>query len=218
MARRKRKFTRTSLLKIGSLGLGLTAGAASARETEASLLQRTEATSALLLSQFVLALVMILVCALIHILLTVIIIKGYHNDRLRRWMISSTLRQVMVIALAALITFVAMALQILAWAVLYLQLGALSSLEKALYFSSVSFTSLGYGDVTLQAHYRLLGSFEALVGILMAGWSTALLVAVSQKVIAMRKDFRPLEVPQSDARQSDAIQGDSSPSEPGMPS
>jgi voltage-gated potassium channel Kch len=74
--------------------------------------------------------------------------------------------------------------------VLYLQIGALNTLEKSLYFSTVSFTTLGYGDVTLQPHYRVLGSFEALVGILMAGWSTALLVAGIQKIIAMRRDSR----------------------------
>jgi hypothetical protein len=188
MAHRKRDSTTSSLLKSGLLGFGLTAGAASAMELDASLLQKAEVTTALLLSQFALATGMILVCAVIHIMLTAIVIKGYHNKMLRRWMGRSTVNQVVIIALAALITFIAMVLEILAWAILYLRLGALNSLEKALYFSTVSFTSLGYGDVTLESHYRVLGSFEALVGILMAGWSTALLVAVSQKVIAMRKD------------------------------
>jgi hypothetical protein len=178
------------VLKTGLLGFGLTAGAASAVELEASLLEKAEVTSALLLGQFALATVMILVCAVIHIMLTAIVIKGYHNKMLRCWMGRSTVNQVVIIALAALITFVAMAMEILAWAILYLWLGALNSLEKALYFSTVSYTSLGYGDVTLESHYRVLGSFEALVGILMAGWSTALLVAVSQRVIAMRKGSR----------------------------
>lgn len=195
MAQCRRDSTFSLLLKCGLLGFALTAGAASAVAPEASLLQKAEATSALLLSQFALAMVMILVCAAIHIMLTALVIKGYHNNTLRGWMGRSTLNQVLVIALAALITFFAMAMQILLWALLYLWLGALSSLEKALYFSSVSFTTLGYGDVTLESHYRVLGSFEALVGILMAGWSTALLVAVSQRVIAMRKDSR-----QSDPR------------------
>ncbi|MFQ6538051.1 MULTISPECIES: potassium channel family protein [Aphanothece] len=172
----------------GLAGIGITMGAGSLRASENSELQEVEVTSALLLSQFGLAVVMIFICTVIHILLTTVIIAGNHNEKLRRWMARSTLRQVVVIALAALITFVAMAVEIVAWALLYLQLGALSDVEKALYFSAVSFTSLGYGDVTLQSHYRLLGSFEALVGILMAGWSAALLVAVSQKIIAMRRD------------------------------
>lgn len=182
----------------GLLGFGLTAGGAAAVQLPASALQRAAFTSVQLISQVALAILMVLVCAVIHVLLTAVIIKGYHHDALRRWMIRSTLRQVVVIAMAAGITFLAMALEILAWALLYLRVGALNSLETALYFSSVSFTSLGYGDVTLQPHFRLLGSLEALVGILMAGWSTALLVAVSQKVIAMRQHQHASEVAPQD--------------------
>lgn len=196
MTRRKLVCRSSSRVTGGLVGIGITVAAASVRASasvraaKTSQLQEAEATSALLLNQFGLAVLMIIICAVIHILLTHVIIKGYHNDALRRWMRRSTFRQVMIIALAALITFIAMAMQILAWALLYLQIGALNTMEKALYFSGVSFTTLGYGDVTLQPHYRVLGSFEALVGILMAGWSTALLVAGIQKIIAIRRDSR----------------------------
>lgn len=191
MTRRRRGSSPKPLLLGGLVGLGILAEALAMRGLQAQSLQQSEATSALLLSQFGLALVMILICTVIHILLTTVILLGYHNVKLRRWVVKSLLRQVAIIALAALITFVALVGQVLAWALLYLQLGALTDVEKALYFSTVSFTSLGYGDVTLQPHYRLLGSFEALVGILMAGWSAALLVTVTQKVIAMRRDSHP---------------------------
>lgn len=199
----KRDRLASFLLTVGLSAVGITAGTTLASPLQSTLLQKAELTSALLLGQLALAMVMVVVCAMVHVLLTALIIRAYHSDQLRRWMIRSTLRQVTVIALAALATFVAMALEILAWTLLYLRLGALSSLEKALYFSSVAFTSLGYGDVTLQAPYRILGSLEALVGILMAGWSTALLVAVSQKVIVMRKDARPPQAPRSEPSHGD---------------
>lgn len=127
MTRRKLMCRWSSRVTGGLVGMGITAAAASVRASaseraaETSQLQEAEATSALLLSQFGLAVLMIIICAVIHILLTTVIIKAYHHDELRRWMTRSTFRQVMIIALAALITFIAMAMQILAWALLYLQ-------------------------------------------------------------------------------------------------
>jgi len=74
--------------------------------------------------------------------------------------------------------------QILVWAVTYLLLvpdGELQTLEKSIYFSFVTFTSLGYGDITLSEGWRLLTGIEALNGILLVGWSTAVLFAVVQR-------------------------------------
>jgi len=52
----------------------------------------------------------------------------------------------------------------------------LNSFEEALYFSAVSFTTVGYGDVVLSAQWRILGVSEAVVGILLFGWSVGLLL------------------------------------------
>ena len=73
--------------------------------------------------------------------------------------------------------FLATIIEVWIWAVLYLWLGALQSLEKAVYFSTVTFTTLGFGDITLDEKWRLLSSFEAANGLLMFGWSTALVFA-----------------------------------------
>lgn len=60
--------------------------------------------------------------------------------------------------------------------------GGLSSLEEAMYLSFVTFTTLGYGDVTLQGPSRMLTGIEALNGVLLIGWSTALSFAVIQRL------------------------------------
>jgi len=57
----------------------------------------------------------------------------------------------------------------------------LSSCKEALYFSLVSFTTLGYGDVTLGPRWELLGPMEAMAGITVIGLTTALLFAVIQR-------------------------------------
>ena len=55
------------------------------------------------------------------------------------------------------------------------------NLPVTTYFSFVTLTTLGYGDITLSEGYRLLSGIQALNGILLVGWSTALMFAVVQK-------------------------------------
>ena len=56
--------------------------------------------------------------------------------------------------------------------------------EEAVYFSFVTFTTVGFGDVVLTPGVRLLSGIEALNGIILVGWSTALLFAVVQRTMA----------------------------------
>ena len=66
------------------------------------------------------------------------------------------------------------------WAGVYFAVGAMSDFRDALYFSLVTFTTLGYGDITLNEEWRLLAGFQAAIGIIIFGWTTALLVYVVQ--------------------------------------
>lgn len=75
-------------------------------------------------------------------------------------------------------------IEILAWALTYrfvLPVGELPDLESAFYFSAVTFTTLGYGDITLSSDWRILSGLEAIDGILLIGWTTAFLFAVLQR-------------------------------------
>ncbi len=79
-------------------------------------------------------------------------------------------------------------LEIAIWATVYLlipELDKLSTWEEAIYFSMVTFTTLGYGDLTLPPIWRIMSGFEAMNGILMFGWSTAMFYAVVQKIITL---------------------------------
>ncbi|MDA7949666.1 MAG: potassium channel family protein [Hyphomicrobiaceae bacterium] len=64
------------------------------------------------------------------------------------------------------------------WAALYMLLGEFSDLERALYFSTVTFTTLGYGDITLSPRWQMLSGLEAANGIILFGVSTAFIFAV----------------------------------------
>ncbi len=68
------------------------------------------------------------------------------------------------------------------WALAYRMLGALPDLETAVYFSLVTFTTLGFGDVILPEGWRLLAGMEAANGFLSLGLLTALLVEALRQV------------------------------------
>ena len=68
--------------------------------------------------------------------------------------------------------------EIAAWAVCYVRADAMPDLPSALYFSAVTYTTTGYGDLVLPADWRLVGAVEALTGILMCGLSTGFFFAV----------------------------------------
>jgi len=73
-------------------------------------------------------------------------------------------------------------LDVTLWATFYYVSGALASLEEALYFSTVTFTTVGYGDIVLDREWRQLATFEAVNGWIIFGWATALIVAVIQRL------------------------------------
>jgi voltage-gated potassium channel Kch len=71
-----------------------------------------------------------------------------------------------------------MFLQVSIWAAVFVATGEVEDASRAIYFSLVNFTTLGYGDITLSEERAILGAMEASSGILMLGLSTAFLFYV----------------------------------------
>ena len=72
-------------------------------------------------------------------------------------------------------------IEIAVWAAFYAWKDAMPDMQSAIYFSAVTYTTTGYGDLVLPQEWRLVGGIEALTGILMCGWSTGFFfVVVSQ--------------------------------------
>jgi hypothetical protein len=69
-------------------------------------------------------------------------------------------------------------IEISIWAAFYLWQECLPDIETALYFSGVTYATIGYGEVVLAKSWRLLGPIEGLTGILMCGLSTGFFFAV----------------------------------------
>lgn len=70
------------------------------------------------------------------------------------------------------------------FALTYLGLGAISDLESALYFSTISYSTVGYNDTHVLAQWRLLGAFESILGMLQLGWSTAFFFRMLDRIAA----------------------------------
>jgi hypothetical protein len=87
-----------------------------------------------------------------------------------------------LVSITILIIFFTTIIESIIWALGYMILGAVEKFEPAFYFSLATYTTLGYGDITLEENYRLLASFQAANGIIIFGWSTAIVIAVVQKV------------------------------------
>ena len=89
---------------------------------------------------------------------------------------------VLMIRFAAAMTLLHVA-EILIWSCFY-RWQCFSSWGSSFYFSAVSFSTVGYGDVLLPQSWRTLGPIEGLIGILMCGMSVSGLFAILTRILA----------------------------------
>ena len=135
-----------------------------------------------MLLHFAYAVVLIFGTTLIHATCTVAALGWIRSVARRHWALRNSAMRAMVLALLVFLMSMAAFLESGLWAGFYVIVGALPSIEDAVYFSLVTFTTLGYGDVTLAAEWRVLAAFEAANGIIMFGWTTAIIVAAAQRL------------------------------------
>ena len=89
------------------------------------------------------------------------------------------------IILTALVLIFLHIIEVSLWAALYVllqQWTGLTDMSDALYFSMITFTTVGYGDITLNDSARMLSGMEGMIGITVFGLTTATLFVVMQRV------------------------------------
>ena len=64
------------------------------------------------------------------------------------------------------------------FAFLYDYLGALHSFDEALYFSTISYATIGFSDAAIHQEWRMVAALEGVMGVILLGWSTAFFVRV----------------------------------------
>ena len=93
---------------------------------------------------------------------------------------------VAIVAGTMLIALIAHLIEITIWGLVFVLCGEFSQFGVAFYHSATNYTSLGYGDIIMSSSWRLLGPLETADGMLMFGVSTAMIIAVLQRLIVIR--------------------------------
>jgi hypothetical protein len=120
----------------------------------------------------------------VHALCTAALIAFLRTIHVNHWAIRNLWTRVGVISGLVVALLLVSVLEASLWAAIYVGLGTMRDFAEALYFSLVTFMTLGYGDVTLGDRWRLLASLEAAAGIITFGWTTALIVAAVHRMVA----------------------------------
>ncbi|TCU78584.1 ion channel [Bradyrhizobium sp. R2.2-H] len=132
--------------------------------------------------QFLLGTIVSLINIMIHALVTVGAIAIARSAGLRHT-VWSRLHLMAVMVATAAVLMVAHTLESVVWSAAYLMAGVAPAGSDLVYFAFVNYTTLGYGDITPVEARRLLGPMTAMNGILLFGWSTAVLFEVLRKTV-----------------------------------
>lgn len=94
-----------------------------------------------------------------------------------------SLRLTVVMSATAMVLMVAHLAEVLVWSVAYSLIHIAPPGTDLVYFAFVNYTTLGYGDVTPLERWRLLGPITAMNGVLLFGWSTAVIFEVLRRTM-----------------------------------
>ena len=142
-----------------------------------------------MIENLALSVVMVTATVTVHFfgLLVLIYLLRRHGRGIR--VQHSVARQGFVIVVVMLGIFVIHTVEIWLYALVFLALGALPDFEKALYFSTSTFSSVGYGDLVLSPNWRVFGAIEAPNGLILIAWSTAFLISLMNRLRALEHDW-----------------------------
>jgi hypothetical protein len=122
----------------------------------------------------------------IHALVMVIVITA---ARMAEEMATShqSLRLIAIMIATVSVLMVAHFAEILVWSLAYAIVSVAPAGTDLVYFAFVNYTTLGYGDVTPVERWHLLGPMTAMNGVLLFGWSTAVIFEVLWKALEQQR-------------------------------
>lgn len=121
-------------------------------------------------------------CLLLQAVMVGLSLRRYVEFR-QRLTKPSPSNTILILSLVMLFMLFGNFLQMAIWAALFVVLNEFQSFSQAMYFSGVTFATLGYGDLVLSPARQLLSALEAANGILMFGVSTAVMTAALSDVL-----------------------------------
>lgn len=142
-----------------------------------------------LVSQLLLATLLVTMTVIVHLTglaILLAILRRYRRASRRLLMV--VLNSAAILA-AAFGLFALHSIEIWIWAGVYEALGAFDDFEQALYFSTSTYVTIGYGDVVLPVGMRILGAIEGASGIILIGWSTAFFFSIVDRMKLLERHF-----------------------------
>ena len=136
------------------------------------------------ITQLIIGILLISLTVIIHAVALDYLMNFIEKISPKTFKYSPRMWQPLMLVIAVMGCFFTLVFEIWLWAVLYMGVGVaeLSTFESALYFSTTTFTTVGYGDVYLGTDWRLLSSFQSANGFILFGWTTAFMFEVTSKL------------------------------------
>ncbi|MCF8467325.1 MAG: potassium channel family protein [Sneathiella sp.] len=128
--------------------------------------------------QLVVGTALIIVCVVNHAVCLELLLRRLKNIAPKWDRRLPVFGHVVIMVVLVIGLFAAHTIEAWIWALFYQSTGELKSMSEAIYFSTVTYTTLGYGDIVLTHNWYLTSSLQAVSGIILFGWSTAFLVNV----------------------------------------
>jgi ion channel len=130
----------------------------------------------------------VLLCLLLQAIFVSKGLRYYARLLLARRGRDSLFMNVLLLSTIMLMMLLGNCAQMIIWAGLFMLIGEFDDFSTALYHSAVNFVTLGYGDIVMSEHWRLLGPLESANGILMFGVSTAVMTAAVMDIVKRNSD------------------------------
>ena len=129
---------------------------------------------------------LVIFCTILHIYSFTFIVHRFRRwqKRHNHWITRSESRRIILVLMVLLASHT---VQVYIWALTFWAGGMLDGVEPSIYFALASYTTLGYGDVTLAPDYRIYGAMSSVVGLFTIGMSTAFLVSFFSELLAHAK-------------------------------
>lgn len=101
-----------------------------------------------------------------------------------------TFRLIAIMIAAVTVLMIAHLAEVLVWSLVYAAVDVAPKGADLVYFAFVNYTTLGYGDVTPVKRWSLLGPMTAMSGVLLFGWSTAVIFEVLRTTLLADGEVR----------------------------
>jgi hypothetical protein len=141
--------------------------------------------------QFAIGIAICLINIAIHAAVMATVSRTVHRTSLATQAARAHFRLMLVMMATTCVLTLAHLIEIAIWGTVYVALDVVPQKDDAYYFAFVNYTTLGYGDIVPVPYWRALGPMAAMNGILLFGWSAAVIVDVLRTVAQSDPDKLP---------------------------